>query len=105
MYDLIKTKEIDLEVGNLDRFTENGIVISGKLVKADTVVFATGFQRDFFSINSGNEAWMYRNTILPGTTNFAVVGIINTYCNPMHTNLQAVWLSEVLRGRVCLPPI
>jgi len=96
--------QIKIHRGKVDEFYEHGVLSDGTKIEADLVIYATGFNREYFGIKAEEDGlWMYRNTLLPGVKNFAVVGIINTYCNPLYTNIQAVWLAEVLRGRVRLP--
>lgn len=96
--------QIKVHRGKVDEFYEQGVISDGEKIEADLIIYATGFDREYFGIKAEEDGlWMYRNTLMPGVKNFAVVGIINTYCNPLYTNIQAVWLAEVLRGRVRLP--
>lgn len=103
VYDKMCSGEIKFRKGTVSRFAENGVFCNEELVEADLVVCATGFGRELFGLENSTDLWMYRNALLPGVKNFAIMGLINTYCNPMYTNLQAVWLNDVLRGRVKLP--
>jgi dimethylaniline monooxygenase (N-oxide forming) len=104
VFNLVAQGAVKIHRGSVDGFYPDGVVVKGRRIPADVVVLATGFERELFGFKADNDGlWMYRNTIIPGVKNFAVVGIINTYCNPLYTNMQAVWLSEVLRGRVRLP--
>lgn len=89
--DHIKAGDIEVVRGSAEYVTEKGVVVNGKLIEADLLVFATGFDRNYFGFRPETDGlWMYRNTILPQTKNFAIVGITNTYCNPLYTNIQAV---------------
>ncbi|OMJ72686.1 hypothetical protein SteCoe_28820 [Stentor coeruleus] len=102
--DEINQGNIMLYRDKVDEISENGVKIHGKIVPADIVVFATGFKREFFSLPVEKDGlWLYRNILIPGKKNLAVIGIVNTYCNPLYMNIQAVWLAEVLRGSVRLP--
>lgn len=104
VFKAVETGKIKIVKGKIDDFFEGGVIADEKVIEADVIVFATGFDREYFGMKPEEDGlWMYRNTIIPGLKNFAVVGIINTYCNPLYTNIQAIWLSEVLRGRVRLP--
>ena len=104
IFGLASSGQIKINRGKVEEFYSDGVVVNGKKIQADVVVMATGFEREFFGFKPDQDGlWMYRNTIVPGVKNFAIVGIINTYCNPLYTNMQAVWLSEVMRGRVRLP--
>lgn len=90
--------------GRIDEINETGAKISGKFIPFDVIVFATGFEREFFGLPAEQDGlWLYRNVLVPGKKNLAIIGIVNTYCNPLYTNMQAVWLAEVFRGRVRLP--
>mmetsp|Transcript_5330 Transcript_5330/g.5287 ORF Transcript_5330/g.5287 Transcript_5330/m.5287 type:complete len:268 (-) Transcript_5330:853-1656(-) len=104
IFNEIKNGNLKVVRGSVEGLAENGVIVGGKLVEADLVVCATGYDRNYFGLPTENDGlWMYRNTLIPDKKNFAVVGITNTYCNPLYTNMQTVWLSEVLRGRVNLP--
>jgi dimethylaniline monooxygenase (N-oxide forming) len=104
LYKEIGENKIPLIKGSVDFISEKGIVINNEFVPADVIVCATGFERNYMGLEHDFDGlWLYRNTILPNIKNLAVVGIVNTYCNPLYTNIQAVWLAEVLRGRVRLP--
>lgn len=96
--------KIPLYRGSIEEVNSTGARVNGKDIPADLIVFATGFDREFFGLPAEEDGlWLYRNILVPGKKNLAVIGIVNTYCNPLYTNMQAVWLAEVLRGRVCLP--
>ena len=41
----------------------------------------------------------------PGLKNIAAVGWLITFHIPLCYNMQAVWLTEVLRGKVKLPSV
>ena len=102
--ELVKQGNMKLVRGQTSKVKPEGLEVNGETLEADVIVFATGFSRDFLGLSAEEDGiWMYRNTIIPGKKNFAIVGLINTYCNPLYTNIQALWLSEVLRGRVRLP--
>ena len=104
LYKEIGEKKIPLTRGAIEELTPYGIIVDNKEIPADVIICATGFEREYMGLPTEKDGlWLYRNTILPKVKNLAVVGIINTYCNPLYTNIQAVWLSEVLRGRVRLP--
>jgi cation diffusion facilitator CzcD-associated flavoprotein CzcO len=96
--------KIPLYRGSIEEVNSVGARINGKDIPADLIVFATGFEREFFGLPAEDDGlWLYRNILVPEKKNLAVIGIVNTYCNPLYTNMQALWLAEVLRGRVCLP--
>lgn len=104
IYEEIGKKIVVLTRGAVEELTENGVALGKKEFPADVIICATGFEREYLDLPAEKDGmWMYRNTILPNVKNLAVVGIINTYCNPLYTNIQAIWLAEVLRGRVRLP--
>jgi len=97
--------QITIKQGSVDRFTPTGLVtVDGEVLPADVVILATGFKRDFLGLKEEDgEQWRYRGMVLPGVRNLAVVGYIATVQTALITNLQAVWLSEVLRGQAVLP--
>ena len=96
---------IAVKRGEIDHFEPNGVVTSdGSLIEADVVVLATGFKRNYFSTDTEEgEQWRYRGILKPGLKNFAVIGNLTTTNTMLITNLQAVWLAEMLRGKVTLP--
>jgi cation diffusion facilitator CzcD-associated flavoprotein CzcO len=96
---------IAVKRGSIDRFTPNGIVTAdGITTEADVVVFATGFSRNYLDLESrGEEQWRHRGIVKPRIKNFAVIGNLSTTNTMLITNLQAVWLAEVMRGKVILP--
>ena len=104
MFKEIENGNVKAFRGSVQEITETGVIVNDEEIKADLIVFATGFEREYMGLPADDDGlWLYRNTISPSLKNFAAIGIVNTYCNPLYTNIQAVWLSEVLRGRVRLP--
>jgi cation diffusion facilitator CzcD-associated flavoprotein CzcO len=101
----LQNQQVLIKRGYIDHFTPNGLVTTeGEVIHADTVVMATGYDRDFLGTEEENgEQWRYRGMILPKVRNFAVIGHISTIRTALVINLQAAWLSEVLRGQVILP--
>jgi len=96
---------IAVKHASIDHFIPDGIVTSdGAVIEADVVVLATGFNRNYFTLDSDSgEQWRHRGIVKPGVKNFAVIGNLSTTNTMLITNLQAVWLAEVLRGGVVLP--
>lgn len=99
--DKIESGKINIVKGEVDEFRENGLVIKGQLYEADTVIFATGFETDYFVTKRNEDGlWNYRHMLIPGKRNVAILGAILHFCPNLITSLQACWLVDVLRGHV-----
>ncbi|CAG9310768.1 unnamed protein product [Blepharisma stoltei] len=91
--------KIKLMRGEIEEIKENGIMVKGKLIECDTIVFATGFKPNYYVKQKENDGfWLYRDVLVPGVRNVAIVGaFITTYTN-LWSNIQALWLVDILRG-------
>ena len=96
--------QIQIVNGEVDRVVPEGIVVAGKTIPADLLVFATGFEKNTLSLTE-RDMWLYRGVLLPAVRNFAAIGYGSFVFNQLKHNLQAVWLAEVFRGTVRLPSI
>ena len=83
----------------------------GTIVKADEIVFATGFKREFSFLPSELKTkkeddgfFAYRNMIVPGVESIAFLNSnITTFSNITTPTLQATWLAELILGNITLP--
>ena len=81
-------------------------MIGGKKVACDLLVCATGYKPSHFGLeDSDGDIFLYRYILKPGIKNIAAIGWLETFFNPLIYNIQAVWLAEVLRGKVKLPSV
>ena len=91
--------------------TEDGVITNkGEFVKADTIVTATGLQAGIRKIKSNHNfnvekdgLWLFRGSIEPGVTNIFFAGHSVAIWMLLTFNVQAIWLTEILRGKVKLP--
>lgn len=96
---------------SVKEITEDGVITTkGEFVKADTIVAATGLTASIKSIKSNHSFtvekdgfWLYRGCIQPGATNLFFAGHALAIFMLSAYNIHAVWLTEVLRGKVELP--
>ena len=97
--------KIVIKHGEIDHVQAEGVRTKDrKDIDADVLIFATGFKRQYFGLHQEEgEQWRYRGIILPGVRNYAVIGNVATTRTMVLSNLQAVWLAEMLRGKVRLP--
>ena len=104
-YEKLQNGKITLEKGEISRFRENGVELNnGKFIEAEVVILCTGYQMEIFDFPVEDDGiWLYRNTIHPKYKNLAFLGMIHTNFNLLYMDIQAVWLTEVLRGRVRIP--
>ena len=86
------------------------ITSKGEFVKADTIVAATGLRAGIQTIKSNHKFnvekdgfWLYRGAIQPGATNIYFAGHAVAIFMLSVYNVQAIWFSEILRGKVKLP--
>ena len=97
----LQSGQIVLHHGEIAEILPNGVVTKdGTKLEADVIVYATGFHRHHFGLKlEDGEQWRYRCILLPGLKNYAVIGSMSSYGAMYMTNLQAVWLAELLRGK------
>lgn len=98
----VNSRKLKIHHGTVSKFVDDGIIINDDYLKADVVIFCTGFSMDNFGFE---KKWLYKNTILPEVKNLAFLGLSRLASSPLYANLQAFWLCEVLRGAFSLPSV
>lgn len=113
-FDSIHSGRLGAERAEITAYTEGGVVLSnGVRVNCDLVILATGWQTDYGFLAEdirrriGFEEdgyYLYRQIVHPDVPNLAFIGSnAATYINILTHNLQARWLTELLRGTHQLP--
>lgn len=112
--DAVKAGTLDRRVGTVGAFTETGVRLeSGEELKADVVVFGTGFSKDYsifpdeIQSKLGIEAdglYLWRHTIHPNVPKLAFVGSeLAVISNISGYAIQAAWLSKLWAGEMTPP--
>ncbi|MBE9104248.1 NAD(P)/FAD-dependent oxidoreductase [Nostoc cf. edaphicum LEGE 07299] len=97
----------------IDKFLPGGVELgTGEQVKADIVVFGTGFlqeipfleekYRRYVSDEQGT-IHLYRHLIHPHIPQMGFVGYNHTFCAQLSSEIGARWLSEYFKGNLNLP--
>lgn len=113
-FDYLHTGRLGAQRGAISSFTPNGVSLSnGEQVICDTVILATGWRTDYGFLPEevrcrigfeDDGYYLYRQMFHPAVPNLAFVGSnATTYINILTHNLQARWLTELLRGIHKLP--
>jgi dimethylaniline monooxygenase (N-oxide forming) len=101
--------KVQVQLGQINRFTTNGVQVKGKEIPAELVVFATGFSKDYSKIfepdvmkrlNVQKDGlYLYRHILPPAVPRLAFVGSeCATIFNCTNSGLQAEWLARLLSG-------
>ncbi|KAG2495226.1 hypothetical protein HYH03_006500 [Edaphochlamys debaryana] len=112
---LIRGDVITTVKGEINRFVRNGVILQdGNFVAADLVLYCTGYLKTYEYLEGDMRAkldlqkdglYLYRNCLPYAVPHLAFVGSeVSTYNNILTDGLQALWLANVLGGRVKLPP-
>lgn len=107
--DKVKKADIDWQMGSIDTFGPKSVQVNGEEVAADTVIFATGYQKDY-SVFSGETLrklnieddglYLWRHTVPAHVPNLAFVGSeLACISNISSYGLQAAWLSHLWSGK------
>ena len=110
----IHAGRLGAEQAVITSYDEKGILLSnGRRLDCDLVVMATGWRNDYGFLSEeirrriGFEkdgCYLYRQVFHPDLPNLAFIGSnAATYINILTHNLQARWLTELLRGTHRLP--
>ena len=107
--DALAKPQVDLKPA-IASFTTDGVVFSdGSQIKADRVIFCSGFKVKFPFLPITNEGWdwrkLYKKIFDPDLPNIGFVGFArpNIGAMPPVTELQARYFAAVASGRVELP--
>jgi dimethylaniline monooxygenase (N-oxide forming) len=111
LYPLLKQGRIRTQQTTIKQFTHDGVdLANGVHVKADTVVFGTGWKNDqsflpdvHQSILENDGSYLYRHIIHPLIPSLGFIGLASTFNNSLSDYLEARWLVDVLKGDIALP--
>jgi len=113
--DMLRAGQVAACKGGIASFTETGVVLTdGSTKEADVVIFGTGFTKSYAYLEQrerellGRQSdglHLYRNVFPLHVPNLCFIGAeVSTFNNILTQGLQALWLSQVLSGRIQLPP-
>jgi cation diffusion facilitator CzcD-associated flavoprotein CzcO len=100
--------------GSIKRFTKDGIELNDdSIVKADLVIFATGWKQDipFLSNELRKEIydkgyiWLYRHILPPTVPNLGFIGQASSFASQLTFEIGAHWLSEYFLGSLQIPSV
>lgn len=112
--DLLRKGEVHGIKGSIDHFVEDGVVLAdGTQLQADVVIYGTGFGKSYGLFDKATQQklavqkdglYLYRNIIPPAVPNLAFIGSeVSTFNNILTHGLQALWLQQLLVGKMSLP--
>src|SRR5262249_32031204 len=112
-YRLIRRGAIQARRTGVRGFTPSEIVLeSGDKIRADLVVFATGWRTDYAFLPpqvrarlqiAADGLYLYRHILHPNLPRLAFIGNASTISNVLTYSLQARWLDDLLAGKFGLP--
>jgi dimethylaniline monooxygenase (N-oxide forming) len=112
-YRLARSGKIELHRTSIDKFEATGVrLTNGESLDVDTVIFATGWHSDFGFIaadvweqlNAGDDGfYLYRHIYNPQLPGLYFIGRASSISSILTYSLQALWLADVVCGRVSLP--
>jgi len=108
--------KVGAQKGAIARFTETGVVLTdGSEMDVDMVVFGTGFTKSYAyldpalreRLNRQNDGlYLYRNMFPTQVSDLCFIGSeVSTFNNILTQGLQALWLKQVLTGKMTLPSL
>jgi len=114
--DMIQSGVLTVRKDAIARYTPDGLDLArdGASVRADLVVFGTGFTKSYDYLDADVQAqlqlqrdglYLYRSLLPVNVPGIAFLGSeVSTFNNVLTHGLQAVWLSKLLTGAMALPP-
>jgi dimethylaniline monooxygenase (N-oxide forming) len=102
--------KVQVKLGEITKFTKEGVQVnSGEDVKADLVIFATGFTKDYSKLFESDVmkrldmqkdgVYLYKHILPPAVPGLAFIGSETaTIFNCTSAGLQAEWLARTLAG-------
>ena len=100
--------------GSIKRFTDDGVELdNGSVLKADLVIFATGWQQDmsFLSnellhkVYTNGYSQLYRHILPPTVPNLGFIGQASSFASQLTFEIGAHWLSEHFLGSLHIPSV
>ena len=112
--DMLKDGKIQAISGSIDKFTENGVILTdGTELPADLVIYGTGFAKNYDLFDKliqeklqiqKDGLYLYRNIIPPSVPDVAFIGCeVSTFNNILTHGLQVLWLKKMLKGDLKIP--
>jgi len=112
--DMLREGQVMARKGGIARFTPSGVELAdGSEMRADIVVFGTGFMKSYAYLEEALQArlnrqrdglYLYRNIFPTQVRDLCFIGAeTSTFNNILTQGLQALWLRRVLSGEVQLP--
>ena len=112
MFPLIHSNKIDTIKGSISKILPSGEIElkDGSTMKADEIVFATGFAREFdflpkelMAKKEEDGFYAYRQMIVPGVPTIAFLNCnVTTFSNITTPTIQAAWLGAYLKGTISI---
>jgi cation diffusion facilitator CzcD-associated flavoprotein CzcO len=110
----LKVGKVTDKKGAIERYTEEGVILTdGTEIKADLVIFGTGFKKCYNYFNKEIQVklnieedglYLYRQMIPPHVPNLAFIGAeTSTFNNILTQGLQTLWLRELFKNNMTLP--
>ncbi|KAK3282689.1 hypothetical protein CYMTET_9584 [Cymbomonas tetramitiformis] len=120
--DRVNVGEIRAIKSSIERITERYLVLkNGSEIEADVVIYATGFKKAYDYMDPyiqtklfegttssafDDGLYLYRNILPLNVSSLAFIGAeVTTFNNILTQGLQALWLRDVLLGKIELPPV
>merc|ERR1712048_1021547 len=114
--DMHRAGKVGAQKGAIARFTETGVVLTdGSEVDVDMVVCGTGFTKSYAYLEpalrerlkrQSDGLYLYRNMFPTQVPDLCFIGSdVSTFNNILTQGLQALWLRNVLVGRISLPSV
>ncbi|MCG8543786.1 MAG: hypothetical protein MJE12_06205 [Alphaproteobacteria bacterium] len=113
LYSLIRKGKIRAHRTEIDRYTNDGVVLrNGRKLDVDTVVFGTGWRSEYRFLSEAlkkdlgfdhDGVYLYRHMLHPAAPGLVFLGQASTVSNILSYSLQARWLADLIAGKHTLP--
>jgi cation diffusion facilitator CzcD-associated flavoprotein CzcO len=113
LYGVLSTGKLILKRAGISRFTDADEIEldTGETVKADVVVFATGYRLDLSfldpelrnQVQKNGRLHLYRHILPPYQPRLGFVGYASSTACQLTSEVAAHWLSQCYRGELALP--
>lgn len=108
-YEAVRSGEVDLQVGEIDRLSKDGLQLTdGRKLDVDTIIFGTGWRSDYSFLSDRQQQdmgfgedgiYLYRQILHPSAPSLAFIGYASTVSNVLAYHMQALWLAGLITGR------